>query len=108
MKSGKGFLNRVQLSVLAETLIRQNLAVMRLYGKHCARLHCHAIQQDRAGPAVAGIAPDMCSSEIQRFAQQLNQQQPWLDLTIVGFPVDGYMYSDALSYGRHIRESPLP
>ena len=48
-----------------------------------ARLRAAAVDEHRAGAALAGVAADVRAGEVQLLAQEVHEQHPRLD---VGFP----------------------
>ena len=49
-----------------------------------------AVDQHRTGAALAGIAADVCASEIELFAEEMDEEQPRLHLG----PMHGAVDSD--------------
>ena len=75
-------------SSAGEALDRGDLAAVGLHGQHGAALHALAVEIDRAGAAVAGVAADDGADLAQLLAQVVDQQRPGLDLVGVGHAVD--------------------
>ena len=46
-----------------------------LHGEHRARLRAAAVDEHRAGAALAGVAADVRAGEIEVFAQEVREQQ---------------------------------
>ena len=61
-----------------------DMGAVRLHGEHGARLHRLAIEVDRAGAAMAGVAADMGSGEVQLLAQEVDQQGTRLGQCVYG------------------------
>jgi hypothetical protein len=55
----EAFLHRVKAIAIGESLNGSDLRTIGLHRKNSARLHCPAVQMNRAGAALAGIATDM-------------------------------------------------
>src|SRR5712692_11485814 len=55
----EGLLERVKLATLGQALDGGDLGAVRLHGKDRARFDAVAVHLDGAGPAVAGVAPDV-------------------------------------------------
>src|ERR1700692_388239 len=83
----KSFLDRMQLAALRETLDRGDAPALDLDGEHRAGFHRAAVEQYRAGTAVAGIAADVRPGHAQLGANEINQQGPWLRLGAALGPV---------------------
>src|SRR5262245_2509472 len=79
----EGFLEGVELAV-GQALDRGHARPVRLDGEHRAGLHGLTVQEHRARPALARVAADVGAGEPQRFAQEVNEELPGLDLA--GFP----------------------
>src|SRR5437899_11440440 len=84
-------LDRVQLSVLLQAFHRGDLRALGLDGEDRARLHRIAVEQHRAGAAVRGVAADVRAGQAQVLAEQVDEQQPRLDLHAVRSAVDGQL-----------------
>src|SRR4030095_1416939 len=88
MLGHEALLQRVELAVLLQPFHRHDLAPVGLDGEHGARLHRTAIEQDGAGPAVGGVPPDMGAGEPEHLPDQVDQQQPRLDVRLVLLAID--------------------
>ena len=73
-------LDRVELRALGEPLDRGDLAAVRLHREHRARLRRHAVHEDGAGAAARRVASDVGAGEAERLAQEVDEQEPRLDL----------------------------
>src|SRR5262245_35388772 len=69
----EALLDRVELSVLGEPLDREDVSAVGLNGKHVARLRRSAVDHDRAGAALARVAPDVRPGEIQDVAEVVDE-----------------------------------
>ena len=67
-----------------------------LAGEHQAAAHRPAIDIYRASAAHAMGATDMGAGQMQMVANEIDQQQPRLDLAFVGAAVDGDAHRDAV------------
>ena len=54
-----------------------------------ARFDRDAVDEHRAGAALAGVAADLGAGEAERLAQEVHEQQPRLDVALIGAAVDG-------------------
>ena len=83
-------LHRVQRAVRrGEALDRGHLAAVGLHREHRAALHAHAVEQDRAGAAVAGVAADDGADLAERVAQMVDEQGAGCDVVVVTNAVHG-------------------
>src|SRR5262249_19675703 len=76
----EALLNRVQLGTVREALDRLHLAAVDLDGEVRARLGRSPVDEHRARAAVARVAADMGAGEAELLPQQVDEQQPRLDL----------------------------
>ena len=76
----EALLQRMELAVLFEAFDGHDLAAVGLHGEDRARLDGAAVHDDRAGAAVARVAPDVGAGEPQVLAEEVDQQQPRLDV----------------------------
>src|SRR5712671_1013154 len=74
------FLDGVELAVLLQALHGADVRAVGLYRQHRARLHRLAVQEHRAGAAVGGVAADVRPGQPQILAEQMDQEQPRLDV----------------------------
>src|SRR5262249_14192829 len=86
----EGLLHRVQLAVLGHALDGGDGGAVRLDGQHRAGLHRAAVEVDRAGPALARVAPDLRPGEAEPVTQVVDEQGAWLDLRLPLDAVDGH------------------
>jgi hypothetical protein len=75
----EGLLHRVQLFAISQSLDGPNLFAVRLYGKHQARAHRFAVDNDRAGAANAMFATDVRARLPTILADRVRQRTPRLD-----------------------------
>src|SRR5215510_1180458 len=84
----ESLLERVELSVLLESLDSQYLASIGLDCENCARLDRLAVHDYSTGSTVTRIATDMCAGKPQVLPQEMNQQQSRLHFRRVLDSVD--------------------
>src|SRR5207253_3867320 len=58
---------------------RRDVGALRLHREHRARLHRAAVEMDRAGTALRGVATHVRAGELQSFTDELDQQGPRVD-----------------------------
>src|SRR5207248_4244557 len=63
-------------------------ATFGLDGEQRAGLHCLAVEQDGAGPALAGVAADVGAGKAEHVAEEVDEQDAGLDLASLCNPVD--------------------
>ena len=80
-------LDRMQLAC-ADRLHRRQLPPIGLDRQHRAGLDRHAVEQNRAGAAMARITTDMGTGQAQPLPDEMDEQQPRLDLGTNLFAVD--------------------
>src|SRR5581483_3208882 len=73
-------LHRVKRSPGSQAFDRGDLATLRLYGEDRAGLHGPSIQQHRARPALARVAPDVGPGEPEALSDELNEEEPRLHI----------------------------
>ena len=61
---------------------------VHLDGKARARFDGDAVQEHRAGAALAGIAADLGAGERRELADEVHEQRPRLDIPLIGAAVD--------------------
>ena len=81
-------LHRVKVPVRGEALDRRDLGAIGLDGEQRAGLDGAAVHEDGARAADAGLAPDVGPGQIADLAQEMNQQQPRLDVATMFAAVD--------------------
>src|SRR5207237_4879418 len=59
---------------IGEPLDGRHARAVGLDGKHRARLDRASVELDRAGSALARVAPDVCPGEVQVLAEDLNEE----------------------------------
>ncbi len=87
----EAFLEGMQGAVLLEAFDGHNLAPVGLHREHRARLHGPAVENDRAGPAVGGVAADMGAGEAEHLADEVDEEQAGLDVRLVLLTVDRHL-----------------
>src|SRR5581483_3071903 len=78
-----------QLVAVGEPLDGLDLAAVRLDCEQHAALEQAAVDDDGARAAVAGVAADVASGEVEVVAQEVDEQLPRLDVALVHRAVDG-------------------
>ena len=73
-------LNGMQLSVGRQPLDRRHFTALRLQRKQRAALDSAAVDENGAGPALAGVAADVGARQPQAVAQRVDEQRAPLDL----------------------------
>jgi hypothetical protein len=84
----KPFLERMQLAVRGESLDCGDLGPTGLHRKYGAGLGAAAVDEDRAGAALAGVAAHVRTREQQFFAEEVHQEQTGLRTCFAHLPVD--------------------
>jgi hypothetical protein len=84
----EGFLHRVQRAGSGEALNGGHGGAVGLDREDIARLDRPAIQVDRAGAALRGVAADVGAGQAQLFAQELDQEGVGFYLRVNGLAVD--------------------
>src|SRR5208282_1645961 len=79
MLSRKPFLDCMQGAALFESLDREHLGALTLYGEQGAGLDRHAVEIDRACAAMRGLATDMRTGMLEPLAQRVDEQLTRLD-----------------------------
>ena len=82
-------LERVERRAVGHALDRLDLGAVGLDGEHRARLGALAVDVDGARAAVAGVAADVRAGEAEVVAQEVDEQEPRLDVGLVRLAVDG-------------------
>src|SRR4029078_13053045 len=85
----EGLLQRRQLLALAEPLDGLDARAVRLDGEEHAALDERAVEDHRAGAAVAGVATDVAAGEVEVVAEEMDEELARLDVALVRRPVDG-------------------
>src|SRR5229473_521179 len=73
----------MELAVLGHALDRGDVSTLGLDGEHRAALDRLAVDQDRAGAALTGVAADVGAGEAGFVADVMHEQEPRLDLVLV-------------------------
>src|SRR5260370_13779357 len=100
----------MQLAVLLEPFHGHEAPAVGLHGKHRARLHGTALPQHGARAAVRGVAPDVRPRQPQDVADQVDEQEPRLDVRLVLLAIDRELDPHDLppSFARLERRGPTP
>src|SRR5262249_13810607 len=85
----EALLDRVELTVLVEALDGDDAAAVGLDREQRARLHRRAVEQDRARAAAARVAADVGPGQLQRAADEMDEQRARLDVGREFDAVDG-------------------
>jgi hypothetical protein len=70
----EGLLERMELAVLRQPLHGRQLGAVGLHGQHQARPRGLPVDEDRAGPADAVLAPDVGPREPEVLADEVDEQ----------------------------------
>ena len=92
----KGLLHRMQLAVMGESLDGRHLAALGAEGGHEAGVDGLAVEPDRAGPAIAGVAALLHAEEAE-IAHEGAQALPRPRLGREPFPIHGIFHDLAPS-----------
>ena len=79
----------VEGRAVGHALDRLDLGAVGLDGEHRAGLGALAVDVDRARAAVARVAADVRAGQPEDVAQQMDEQEPRLDVGLAGLAVDG-------------------
>ena len=82
-------LHGMELAVRREALDRGHLGAVGLDAEQRARLHRHAVDEDGAGAARRGVAPDVRPRQPEPIAEDVDEQLARLELELVAGPVHG-------------------
>jgi hypothetical protein len=88
----KPLLDGMECRTIRQTLDGLQVVTIRLDREHGAGLDRLAVEQDRARAAARGVAADVGPGQSQILPDQVNQQQPGLDLGAVGSAIDGHTH----------------
>ena len=77
------------VGAVGHALDRLDLAAVGLDGEHRARLGALAVDVDGAGAAVARVAADVGAGQAEDVAQEVDEQEPRLDVGLARLAVDG-------------------
>src|SRR5579884_564549 len=97
----EALLQGMKLAVLLQPLDGQQLAAIGLDCQQRAGLDVLAVQNDRAGATVRGVTADVRPGQPERLADEVDQQQPRLDLGSARLAVDGDRDGEAFLWGDH-------
>lgn len=79
----EGALQSGQLPVMGQPLHGGHLASVGLDGEHGAALDARAVQFDRAGPAVRGVAADRGAGQTEAVAEVVDQEETGFHVVLV-------------------------
>jgi len=79
---GERLLKAIELAVGGEPLDRLDHCAVGLDREHHAALHEHAVDEDRAGAAVASVAADMAAGQAEVVPNEVDEQTAGLDLAL--------------------------
>src|SRR6266516_1059628 len=88
--AGGTLMDRVEPAVPFQAFHREHPPAVGHGREHRARLHRQLVHPDHAGAAVRGVAAPVRAGEPELIAQEVDQQQPRLDLTGERDIVDGH------------------
>src|SRR5438034_262827 len=86
------FLQRMQLADIVacgQTFDRRQGCAIGLYRQRCTGLDCHAVQQHGTGTTLARVAADLGSCHSAEIADQMDEQLPRLDFSLVSAAIQG-------------------
>ena len=89
MRFMESLLQWMQLSVAVESLHRRQLVPIDLRREDQAGADCGAVEQDRTGATDPMFAADVRAGKSELLAQEVAQQEPWLDGASVRDSIDG-------------------
>ena len=92
------FLQRREFAVAGQALDRCELSAIRLDGEHRAGFDRSAVDEYRAGTALAGVAADMRAGQTQVLAQEIHEQIARLDVARVVGPVHVHAHGYPVSH----------
>ena len=83
-------LQRMQVAVRREPLDRRDRRAVGLDREDRARLRAAAVDEDGAGSALAGVAPDVRAGQTQLFAEEVDEEHARVDVSLANLAVDGH------------------
>ena len=86
----EAFLQRMQVAVRGEALDGGDRGAVGLDREDRAGFRASAVDQDGAGAALTGVAPDVRAGQAQVLAQEVDQEQARIDVSLARFAVDGH------------------
>ena len=86
----EAFLQGVQLAVLGQAFNRRDLRAIGLDGEDGARLGAAAVDEHRAGTALAGVAADVGAGQEQLLAEEVDEEQPGFHVRFSYLAIDGH------------------
>ena len=88
----EALLNGMQCVAVGQALDRLDVGTIRLNGQNHARFRGCPVDNDRAGSAVAGLTPDMGSSQKRLIPNEVNEKCAGLHIPGDRLPVHGHGY----------------
>src|ERR1700682_4778643 len=85
-----------------------DLAAFNLDGEQGARLHGFSVQQHRARAAAGRVAPDVGAGEVEIVSQEVDEQDPWLDVPAPLGPVNAHRHLHAFTSWARARAALRP
>src|SRR5438093_815588 len=85
----EAFLQRMQATVGREALDRGDRRAVGLDRKDGAGLRAPAVDENGAGAALTGVAPDVRPRQTQVFAEEVNKEHARVDVSLANLAVDG-------------------
>src|SRR5690242_18166515 len=83
----EALLNRMQFAILRQPLNCGDFCAIQLYCEGGAAFQALAVDYHGAGPALAGIAPDVRAGQAEVIPQKVNQQSTRLNVALIGHAV---------------------
>jgi hypothetical protein len=93
MALAERFLDGMQIFRCAQPLDGRDLVAIGLHGEHQAGTDRLAVEQDSAGTTYPVLATDMRTSQAQVVAQEIAEQQSWLDRAFIQGAI--YIYGNS-------------
>src|SRR5207248_4104622 len=84
----ESLLDGMELAGLGDALDGGDLPALELHGEERAALDGLAVDEHRARSALARVAADVRARQTQHIAQEMHEEEPWLDLASEVGPVD--------------------
>src|SRR5712691_1380863 len=78
----------MQLAVRSETFDGGHACAVSLHRQHRARFDGLAVDENRTRAALTGVTADIGSGEAECVAQEMDEEQTWLDLSGLPCAVD--------------------
>lgn len=88
MMLAKGFLHRMQISILCNAFDRSDVGALCLNREHGAAFDRATVEMNDTGTALTRITTDMCSGASEVIADHIDKQGSTFDLSANGFTVE--------------------